>query len=202
MMKWRFIKLGSSVALVFLLIGCVQSEYTRLVNQELARGVRYDSVLLGIRFGDTQQVFRDKCFALNRQHLAIEGDSFWVRYLFPDSSKDNSPKMKLLFLPTFDEKNTVAGLDLKFSYAGWAPWNAELQSGHLEEKIKPLLMKWYGGNEFVLAHVGGKDIPVKVDGNRRIMIYNAPPEHVVVRVQDILHPMFRHNKDKNVSSPQ
>jgi hypothetical protein len=151
---------------------------------------------LGIRFGDSQQVFREKCYALNQQHLATEGDSFWVRYLFPDSSKDNSPGMKLLFFPAFDEKNILIGLDLKFSYLGWAPWNSELQADRLQEKIKPLLMKWYGGNEFVVAHVNGKDIPVKLDGNRRIMIYTAPPEHVMVRVQDILHPIFSHSNDK------
>jgi hypothetical protein len=164
------------------------------VKQELAKGVRYDSIFLGIRFGDSQKVFREKCFELNRNHVVTEGQGFWVQYLLSDSIPI-SPKVKLLFFPTFDEKETLAGLDLKVSFAGWAPWNRDLQSDRLVERIKPVLMKWYGGNEFVTAHVKENEIPVKLDGNRRIMIYNSPPEHIIVRVQDILHPLYRHDKD-------
>jgi len=190
-MNWRFIKLVSSVAIILLLNGCFQSEYTRLVKQELAKGIRHDSVFLGIRLGDTQTAFRDKCFELNKERIVTEGQGFWVQYLRPDSIPI-SPKVKLLFFPTFDEKEVLSGLDLKFSFEGWAPWNKDLQSDRLMEEVKKVLMKWYGGNDFVMAHAKGNDIPVKLDGNRRIMIYNSPPEHVIVRIQDILHPMFSH----------
>ena len=80
--------------------------------------------------------------------------------------------MTLSFFPTFDEKQKLTGLDLRFNYEGWAPWNRDLQSDRLLEKVKPLLMKWYGGNDFVTAHLKEKDIPVKLDGNRRIMVYD------------------------------
>lgn len=194
-MIWRFIRLVSnSIVVLVLLTGCFQSDYTRLVKQELAKGVRHDSVLLGIRLGDSQKAFREKCFELNRKHMVTEGQGFWVQYLSADSLPI-TPKVKLLFFPTFDEKEILAGLDLRITYVGWAPWNQRLQSDSLVENIKPLLMKLYGGNEFVTAHVKGRDIPVKLDGNRRIMIYNSPPDYVVVRIQDILHPLYTHDKD-------
>jgi hypothetical protein len=54
-------------------------------------------------------------------------------------------------------------------------------------------MEWYKGNEFVIAHVQDTEQFVKLDGNRRVVIYKLDPERVVVKVQDILHPMFRHS---------
>jgi hypothetical protein len=125
--------------------------------------------------------------------MVMEAASYWVRYIHDDSLMRKPAKMNLLFYPTFDEKQTLTGIDMKFGYEGWSPWNRNLQSDQLQGAVKRLLMKWYGGNEFLTAHVKGKDIPVKLDGNRRIMIYDSPPQHVVVRVQDILHPMFSHN---------
>jgi hypothetical protein len=188
----KSIRLASSV-LIFVLNGCNQSEYTKLVNRELAKGMRYDSVLLGIKFGDKRKDFQEKCFDLNRKKMVMEAASYWVRYIYDDSTMRKPAKMNLLFYPTFDDGQALAGIDMKFSYEGWSPWNKNLQSDQLQETVKRLLVKWYGGNEFVTAHVNGKSIPVKLDGNRRIIIYDSPPQHVIVRIQDILHPMFSHN---------
>ena len=82
-------------------------------------------------------------------------------------------------------------MDLKFNYVAWAPWNRQYQSDSLKIKIIKMLEQWYEGNKFVVAHVGGKDIPVKVDGNRRILVLEEAPQTVVVKVQDILHPKYQ-----------
>jgi hypothetical protein len=55
-----------------------------------------------------------------------------------------------------------------------------------------LLMKWYKGNEFITAKVGEEEVPVKLDGNRRILVIIRNEQHVLVKVQDILHPSFKH----------
>jgi hypothetical protein len=52
---------------------------------------------------------------------------------------------------------------------------------------------WYGGNDFVRAHVNDRELPVKVDGNRRILVDIKDQQAVQVRVQDLLHPYFMHS---------
>lgn len=199
MMTLKFIKYPISLFVsVSLLNSCVQSDYTKLVKSELAKGIRKDSILLGIAFGDTQEKFRNKCFELNRKHLATEGPGFWVQYFFTDSSFHRVPtKISLLFNPLFDRKDVLSGIDLKFGYVGWAPWNRNLQSDSLKIKVKELLTHWYKGNKFVTARVSGNEIPVKVDGNRRILIYEDAPQYVIVKIQDILNPINGVGPDGN-----
>jgi hypothetical protein len=147
---------------------------------------------LGINFGDSQKAFRDKCFALNRQHLTMEGPGFYVQYLISDSTLHKKPAViRLLFRPSFDENDMIVDMDMKFSYPAWAPWVRQYQSDSLKVKVTQLLERWYRGNKFVTAHVKKNEIPVKVDGNRRILIFEDEPQTVVVKVQDILHPKYK-----------
>lgn len=181
-----------------LLLGCFQSDYTRLVKSELAKDVRTDSVLLGIHLGDTRNVFYGKCFDLNRLKLITPGDGgTFVKYLFTDSAFHDKPtEIRLLFYPTFDRNDIIAEVKIDFSYLGWAPWNRPLQSDSLEVKLKKILMRWYKGNEFVTAHLGDKELPVKVDGNRRMIVEVKDAQSVQVKVQDLLHPYFMHSITK------
>jgi len=193
---WKSIKYLGSLTILVAMAAC-QSDYTRMVNAELAKGIRKDSVLLGISLGDTRQEFYGKCFALNKQHLISPGSGGnTVQYIFTDSTVHKTPQeIKMEFVPAFDDHDRITNIDIKFSYSGWAPWNNHLQSDSLEIKLKQLLMSWYGGNDFVMAKEGDKEIPVKVDGNRRVVMYKSDPQNVVVHVQDILHPKFKHTKD-------
>ncbi|MDZ7649951.1 MAG: hypothetical protein U5K54_24030 [Cytophagales bacterium] len=177
------------------LSGCFQSDYTRLVKSELAKGVRYDSLLLGIRFGDSRDDFYGKCFDLNKQQLVREGPgNTAVQYMFTDSTVHAKPtEIRLLFMPKYDEKNIITEMNMEFSYRGWTPWVPELQSDTLKVKTMEILMEWYKGNEFVIAHVQDTEQFVKLDGNRRVVIYKLDPERVVVKVQDILHPSVQHS---------
>lgn len=84
-------------------------------------------------------------------------------------------------------------MNMEFNYLGWAPWNKHLQSDSLEVKVKDILMKWYAGNKFITAKTGDKTWPVKLDANRRILVSKKDAQTVVVKVQDILHPKFRHS---------
>jgi len=174
------------IILSVLVNGCIQPAETKLAKAELAKGIRNDSLILGIRFGDTQKEFREKCLALNKKHLTTEGPGYAVRYLVYDSLVHKSPtSIQLLFVPGFDEKEILTDMDLKFSYLGWAPWNRRFQSDSLKNKVIDLLMHWYGGNRFVTAHTEDNEVPVKVDGNRRILIYEDAPQNVIVRIQDM-----------------
>lgn len=183
--------------LSFVMAGCFQSDYTRLVKSELEKGVREDSLLFGIRFGDTRNDFYGKCFDLNKKHLVTQGPgNVSVQYIFTDSAVHDKPtQMRLLFFPDYDEKETIAEMDMEFSYPAWAPWNKSFQSEQLKEKTRELLMHWYKGNDFVTAEVDDAPMLVKLDANRRVLLYVKDAQSVSVKVQDILHPRFRHSEN-------
>ncbi len=184
-------RLGFLVLFSLLTANCIQSEYTKMLKSELGKKVRRDSVLLGIRFGDSQSVFRDKCLELNKRHLTMQGEGMRVQYLLIDSMMGSGPlTLKLLFKPEFDERDALAAMELRFSYIGWAPWNRNLHSDSLQRRVMNRLTTWYKGNKFVTAHVNKIDIPVKVDGNRRILVYKDEPQYVVVRVEDLTSPIY------------
>lgn len=196
MMKQNSTELKISLfLLVQLLVSCFQSDYTKLVKSELAKGVREDSILLGIQFGDTREMFFKKCMELNKRKLATQGSSgLRVQYLFTDSTIHKVPtEIKLLFSPDFDDKNIISEMNLEFSYTGWAPWNRHLQADSLEPKVLKILDFWYKGNDFIIADIGDSKIPVKLDANRRLMLKKLDEQTVLVKVQDILHPRFRHS---------
>jgi len=194
--NWKFLKYPISLlALGIVVSGCFQSDYTRLVKAELAKGIRMDSVLMGIRLGDTREEFYGKCFDLNKQQLVTAGpNGATVQYLFTDSLFHDEPAaLRLLFIPAFDKDDIIMEMNLEFSYSAWAPWNEQYQSDKLKEKVLQFIMHWYKGNEFVIAKIQGSDVPVKVDGNRRMLVYIKDEQNVVVKVQDILHPKYKHS---------
>ncbi len=184
----------SGLLVSVILSGCFQSEYTRLVKSELAKGVRNDSLLFGIRFGDTRNEFYGKCFDLNRQQLVTAGAGNNVEFIFSDSLFHKRPtNLSLLFYPSFDQNERISNMKMQFSYRAWAPWNRVLQSDSLIGKTVKIIMILYGGNSFIMAEVGDQRVLVKLDGNRRILLYIFDMQNVSVEVQDILNPVFKHS---------
>ena len=86
-------------------------------------------------------------------------------------------------------------MNLEFSYVAWAPWNNELQSNVLIEFVMKQILHWYKGNPFILVDMDGKNMPVKLDGNRRMAVYIKDEQNVVVKIHDILHPKYKHSID-------
>jgi hypothetical protein len=199
--NWKYIKYLNIIAICLAMVGCKESDYTQMVKSELAKGIRKDSVLLGISLGDSRDEFYGRCFDLNKEQIVTAGTGVSVQYIFDDSTVHREPtQIKLLFYPEFDSTNVISTMNLEFSYTGWAPWNRGLQSDSLQLKLVDLLSKWYGGNKFVNAHVQDKEIPVKVDGNRRILVDIEDSQRVLVRVHDILHPRYRHSLSEGKDS--
>ncbi len=193
---WNYLKYSISLALVLgLLWSCTQSDYTKLVKSELQKGIRKDSLLLGINLGDTRDEFYGKCFDLNHDSLVTQGpNGATVQYMFEDTLvHDSITSMRLLFIPVFDEQDKIIEMNLEFSYPAWAPWNTKYQSDQLRDKVLALVMRWYKGNEFITATINKTQIPVKIDGNRRMLVYIKDAQNVVVKIQDILHPRYKHS---------
>ncbi|SDL49065.1 hypothetical protein SAMN05421823_106160 [Catalinimonas alkaloidigena] len=148
--------------------GCsAKSEYQELVDSELQRGVRYDSLFLGLTFGMTSQEFFDQCWDLNRQGRVMEGASN-TTVLYRMAELPHPASMN--FYPEF-QQNRIVQMPVTFAYDAWAPWNKHLFADSLQLDVLALFKQWYGDGFIKVTHSTKGDAYVKVDGNRRITLY-------------------------------
>jgi len=178
--KFNIITLVFSIAL---LISC-QSDYTKLVKKELASGIKHDTVLFDLSFGNTRKEFYQICWDLNKNGIATHGENnnYVKTILGLKDTLNKVKKIKLMFYARFSKKNIIKGLDMKFTYTAWAPWNKELTAEKLLPSVKDTLLKWYPGNPFLKMK---QDILVKVDGNRQIQLKIASDREVSVLIEDL-----------------
>lgn len=161
-----------SLGIVFLpfftLFCCVKSDYTLLVERELSKGIRNDSLFLGLHFGMTRQQFYDQCMNLNRQHLTTVGfKNYNVLYKLSDSAGS----IAMHFYPHFDNER-IYKMPTIFSYENWTPFDKNTHPDSLQVRIKKMLEQWYGtGFIWVDNDEYGRSVFVKVDGNRQIVLF-------------------------------
>jgi hypothetical protein len=201
MKNLKYIK-SISVLIVFVaaLVSC-DSDYTKLVKSELSKSQREDSLLFNIKFGTTREDYYGICFDLNKKRLVTQGVGFSVQYIIKDSLTQVPPRdITMYFYPSFDSTDVVKGMDMEFVYPGWNSSIRELQSDSLRAHVMKILERWYKGNNFMNVKINERDTPVKIDANRRIMVLLEDEQRVLVHIQDLLHPEYRHkgvsiNKD-------
>ncbi len=183
---------------IALFISC-KSEYEKSVDRELDSGLVNDSLIFGMRMGQTKKDFFGVCWELNRQKLIAQGTgNRTAKYIEPlDSTETNPTRKEMLFYGIFDEQDTMRGMDMTFTYSAWAPWNKERYSIPLMEELKAGYLKHYGPNPFIEINLG--DIKykafVKIDGNRQILIYPKNDKDVVVKIEDLRYRLKQ--KEKN-----
>lgn len=161
--------------LTLVLAGCNESDYSKLVKTEMAKNIVNDSLLFGMRFGETRQEFYDQCWELNNKGIIKQGpENNFVQYDLPVNKEEDSLQfpIRMLFYGIFDDEKIMTGMDLKFYYTAWSLWNESLHANKLLPIIKDTLLSWYPGNDFihVITKKTKKEIFVKIDGNRRIII--------------------------------
>lgn len=161
--KYLFVPL---ILLIPFLFTCEQkSEYERLVQEELNKDVRHDSLFLGYEFGMQREEFFDYSWELNQQQI-ITG-STQIEYTFEDLSH----KATMVFFPDFYE-DRIYRMPVEIHYNAWAPWNRNLFSDSLIVELVDLYEEIYGPGFIKTIHPEvEKEAWIKVDGNRRISIY-------------------------------
>lgn len=160
--------------------GC-QSEYHRKVEQELASGVRQDSLFLGISFNMDQKAFFGHCWELNKQGLLKQGpENMTIEYKVDELDYP----AKMYFYPEF-HKGRIYEMPVTFQYDGWAPWNKNLASDSLQLDVLELFKTWYGDDFMEINHPEEGIAYVKVDGNRRISIFTTNEMEVNVLFTDL-----------------
>lgn len=169
-MKSGFLKF-----LTFLMIfssvisGCTpKAKYERKLKNELAKGVRYDSLFLGLYLGMPEKDFYIHCWELNKKGIIRQGsNNTTVEYRTKDELKHTGI---MNFYPSFVDSK-IAEMPVKFTYAGWAPWNQTLSSDSLQTEVIQWIEKKYGDRFMQVDHPKRGSAYIKLDGNRRITIF-------------------------------
>jgi hypothetical protein len=172
------------VMLLGLWSGCQQdaaSLYKQRERRELASGLRYDSLFLGITFGMTSKAFYTHCWDMNKAGVIKEGpNNSTVQYYIPNVE----PPIRMLFYPNFHE-DRIYEMPITFNYVSWSPWNKDLYADKLQLKIVEVLEDWYGEGFIRLDHPKGGALYAKIDGNRRISVWCEDDEKVKALITDL-----------------
>jgi hypothetical protein len=174
--------------ILFAVCSCKSSgskQYDKLVKTELAKGVRVDSLFLGIRFGMTSKAFYGYCWELNKKGIISDGSNNTMVLYKIDSGLRFPASMN--FYPDFYD-NKVANMRVTFQYNAWAPWNKAQFSDSLLPDVLQLYKKWYpGGNDFIeMTDKDKRTVYVKVDGNRRLLLGKFDDMIVKAEFTDLL----------------
>lgn len=168
----------------FLIFGCSQkSKYDRKLKEELASGVRNDTIFMGMYFGMGQKEFYTHCWRLNQKGLIRQGNrNTTVEYKLKDELIHPAT---MDFYPGFAQTK-IFEMPVRYVYDGWAPWNKKLSSDSLQVNLKNWYEKQYGKGFMEVRHSKRGIAFVKIDGNRRISIFKENETYVWAIFTDML----------------
>lgn len=168
----------------YIISGCKpNAKYERRLKHELASGIRYDSLFMGLYLGMPEKDFYIHCWKLNQKGLIRQGETN-TTVLYKTKNELKYPG-SLNFYPQF-MNGKIYEMPVVFAYDGWAPWNKHLSSDNLELDILTWYKKVYGSGFIEVRHpVHGTGF-VKIDGNRRIFIFKEDDFHVWAVFTDLL----------------
>ena len=182
-MKWMKWMVVAGIA-ALIVGGCTPGKtYERRLKKELASGIRYDSLFMGITFGMTQKEFYEQCWDMNKDSIIKQGSAnMSVQY---DIIEELQHPATMNFYPRFDS-GKIFEMPVRFIYNGWAPWTKELSPGNLAKDVKSWYEDIYGKGFISVTHPFNGTAYTKIDGNRRITIYVENDLYVWAIFTDLL----------------
>lgn len=183
-MKTIILWLMPLLGFVCIISGCSpKAKYENMLKQELASGVRYDSLFMGIYLGMPEKNFYTRCWVLNGKGLIRQGiRNMTVEYQLKGELKYPAT---MDFYPEFVQ-GKIFEMPVRFLYNGWAPWNKKLSSDSLQIEVLNWYEKIYGNGFIEVKHPERGIAYVKVNGNRRISIFKEDDMHVWAIFTDML----------------
>jgi hypothetical protein len=127
--------------------------------------------------------FYQHCWDLNKTGLFRQGAANTsVHYQIPDFTHPAS----MDFYPRFYEDKIIE-MPVIFTYDAWSPWNKNLHSNNLKLEVLNLMKKWFGDDflEIKNPKQSNSSAHVKIEGNRRVSIYNLDDSKVQVDIVDL-----------------
>lgn len=187
-MRNNFIYLLGMVVLMMSNYHC-KSDYEEMVSSELAKDVRSDSLIFGMSIGQTKKDFFETCWNLNKEKLISQGTgNLYAKYIEPYDSINPDPfRKEMQFYGIFDKNDIMRGMDIIYTYTAWSPWDSKYHADSLIVELKEDLLQDYDGNEFIQIQLPeiNKSAFVKIDGNRRILLYPKSKNQVALKFEDI-----------------
>lgn len=172
-----------------LISGCIisgcspRAKYERRLKQELASGVRCDSLFFGLYLGMPEKDFYLHCWKLNKKGLIRQSETnTTVEYNTKDELKYPGT---MNFYPKFVQ-GKISEMPVQFHYKGWSPWDKKLFSEKLQSDVLNWYKKVYGPGFIKVVHPEHGIAYVKVDGNRRITIFKQDDMYVWAVFTDML----------------
>ena len=181
----RTTKIVFFLGLLCTLIACkngAKQDLAAIAKQELAKGIRNDSIFHGLYLGMTIAAFADTCREKHRQMLFDEGGNRMVEF----ELKNNELKFpaKISFYPSF-KQGKISEIPVHIRYKDLEIWNPEMKTDKLVKDVKQLMEKWYGGTFFITPLPTGRNGFAQVSGNRRILIKVDKDDEVLVVFTDL-----------------
>ena len=175
-----------------------KSDYEKLVERELASGIRHDSIFLGMYFGMSRPDFYKHCFELNHQGLITNGPTNNTA-LYVLAHEFEYP-VDMNFYPDFNQEK-IWRMRVYYNYQPWAPWNKALFAEKLAPPVLDLLRKWYNCDFLARTTPGGQPFWVAVNGNRQILVSLEDEKQVRAEITDLTNqpeekPLPKPGKDR------
>ena len=133
------------------------------------------------------------CWELNKQGLVWQGSRNMT--VMQELNSLKHPAI-MDFYPNF-HNDTIYEMPVTFTYKGWAPWNQHLSADSLQQDVVNLLERWYGDGFIELEHPQRGVTFVKVDGNRRIIVWKDNDIDVKALYTDLLKKELLEKTEKS-----
>ena len=162
-----------------------QKSLADIEKQELATGIRNDSLFMGLTLGMSKQEFFDFCWAMNKKGVFTDGEEKTVEYVF--GKKNFAFPLQMNFYPQF-KYDKISEMPIKFTYKGIDLSYPNGQTEKLLKDVKGLMEEWYGTGFFITPlpkGEKGQNAFAKVSGNRRVLIFSEKEFEVMVLVTDL-----------------
>lgn len=172
-MSLRFF-IASCFCLSLILIGCTRSneaKYKSYEKNELAKGIRQDSLFMGLYLKMPLKEFRTYSFDMNIKGKFKQGGQKSPNWVQTELEEMSYPAT-LTFYPQFKE-DSINKMNAAIYYENAIYKDGIFERDSLMLDVLNLLDKWYGGETFKIKSPKfyKEDVYVKVNANRRITIY-------------------------------
>jgi len=171
------------------ILGC-KSEYEKMVDRELKKNVKEDSLFFNYRLGESKDSYHEKSWDLNHNKIVVQGRSYtFMKYVFQDpKTPEKQNDFAMEYTGGFNKERKLNNMKVIFSHVLWVPWNEDYHASQLLPRVLDSIERWYGGNEFVKYELKNDTIPsiyVKVDGDRRFRAYVENTQDIIVKIDDL-----------------
>lgn len=171
------------------IFGC-KSEYEKMVDRELKKNVKEDSLFFNYRLGESKDSYHEKSWDLNHNKIVVQGRSYtFMKYVFQDpKTPEKQNDFAMEYTGGFNKERKLNNMKVIFSHVLWVPWNEDYHASQLLPRVLDSIQRWYGGNEFVKYELKNDTIPsiyVKVDGDRRFRAYVENTQDIIVKIDDL-----------------